>query len=111
MPPATSTCRTSATTWCWSIRLAPDARGASAGRPVPGPEATKEITMALQPKRTGARALRMIVGLVLLGCARVGSAAGTWSVISLPQKPGEVITPTALAADAAGNVYVADNGN
>src|SRR5206468_2813596 len=43
-------------------------------------------------------------------CARVGSAQGTWSVISLPQKPGEVLSPAALAVDSAGNFYVADNG-
>ena len=28
----------------------------------------------------------LLVGLALLGCARMGSAQGTWSVISLPQK-------------------------
>ena len=35
-------------------------------------------------------------------------AVGTWSVISLPQKPGEVTTPFALAVDPAGTLYVVD---
>src|SRR2546422_313088 len=64
--------------------------------------------MLVQPKNNGALALRLIVGLALLGCPRVGSAQGTWSVISLPQKPGQVHAPTALAVDAAGNLYVAE---
>jgi sugar lactone lactonase YvrE len=34
--------------------------------------------------------------------------AGTWSVISLPPKPGEFLILTALAVDTAGNLYVAD---
>jgi hypothetical protein len=46
-------------------------------------------------KRSGALVLRLIVGLALLGWPRVGSAQGTWSVISLPQKPGEVLQPEA----------------
>jgi hypothetical protein len=59
-------------------------------------------------KRSAQLILRLIVGLALLGWPRVGSAAGTWSVISIPQKPGEVISPTALATDTAGNLYVSD---
>jgi hypothetical protein len=51
--------------------------------------------------------IRLIVGLALLGWPRVGSAAGTWAVISLPQKSGEVISPTVLAVDATGDLYVA----
>jgi hypothetical protein len=67
--------------------------------------------MVLEAKRCGALALRLIVGLALLGCPRIGSAAGTWSVLSLlPLKPGQVYFPHALAVDTAGNLYVADNG-
>jgi sugar lactone lactonase YvrE len=69
-----------------------------------------EIEMALESRSTGALVLRLIVGLALLGCPRVGSAQGRWSVISLPQKPGELSAPPdALAVDAAGNLYVAEN--
>jgi hypothetical protein len=64
--------------------------------------------MMANPKRSGALVLRLIVGLALLGWPLTGSAAGTWSVISLPPKPGEVFSPTALATDAAGNLYIAD---
>src|SRR5690242_2842921 len=64
--------------------------------------------MLIATKGVAALALRLMVGLALLGCARFGSADGSWSVISLPQKPGEVRSPRALAADAAGNLYVAD---
>src|SRR5260370_25280163 len=65
--------------------------------------------MALQRKRSGALALRLIAILSLLGCARLGLAQGTWSVISLPPKPVEVYDgPFALAVDAAGNLYVTD---
>jgi NHL repeat-containing protein len=65
--------------------------------------------------RIGALVLRLIVGLALLGWPSVGADQGTGSVISLPQwvnsfphKPGEVFSPTALAVDAAGDLYVAD---
>ena len=44
--------------------------------------------MVFDLKSIGALVLRLIVVLGLLGCASVGSAQGTWSVISLPQKPG-----------------------
>jgi sugar lactone lactonase YvrE len=71
------------------------------------PEDTKEIGMALETKRSGALGLRLIVGLALLGWPRVGFAQGTWSVISLPQKSGEIGEPSSLAVDAAGNLYVA----
>jgi hypothetical protein len=71
--------------------------------------------MMANPKRSGALVLRLIVGLALLAWPRVGFAQGTWSVISLPQwvnslphKPGEVFSPTALAVDAAGDLYIAD---
>src|SRR5947207_2665250 len=37
-------------------------------------------------------------------------ASGTWSVVTLPQAPGQVSGPAALAADGAGNLYVADGG-
>src|SRR5689334_19303545 len=67
--------------------------------------------MVLASKRCGALILRLIVELALLGCPQISTAAGTWSVISLPQKPGEVVAPTALATDAAGDLYVADAAN
>ena len=67
--------------------------------------------MALEVKRSGALVLRLIVGLALLGWARVGAAQGTWSEISLPQQPGEVLDPAAVAVDAAGNLYVTDRGS
>jgi hypothetical protein len=67
--------------------------------------------MVRYPKSIGALVLRVVVVLALLGCPQIGSAAGTWSVISLPQKPGEVTIPTALAVDAVGNLYVADGSN
>jgi tripartite motif-containing protein 71 len=68
----------------------------------------EETAMDHHPKRRSLFVLRLIVGLALLGCARVGSAQGTWSVISLPQKPGEVLRPEGLAVDSDGNLYVAD---
>src|SRR5437899_5898862 len=67
--------------------------------------------MVLEAKSIGALVLRVIVSLALLGCARMGSAQGTWSVISLPQQPGEVLHPSALAVDTAGTLYVADQSN
>jgi sugar lactone lactonase YvrE len=65
--------------------------------------------MALKPKRIGALVLRLIALLSLLGSPRLVSAEGTWSVISLPQQPGEVLGPSAVAVDAADNLYVADS--
>jgi NHL repeat-containing protein len=64
----------------------------------------------MEAKRSGALVLRLIVGLALLGCARMGSAQGRWSVNSLPWewKPGDVVLRTALAVDTAGNLYVAE---
>jgi hypothetical protein len=50
-------------------------------------------------------------GLALLGWPRVSGAAGTCSVISLPEQPGEVRSATAAVTDAAGNLYLADTGN
>jgi tripartite motif-containing protein 71 len=64
--------------------------------------------MAVEPKSVGVVVLRLIAILGLLGWPRVGSAQGKWSVISLPPTPGEVVSPRALALDAAGNLYVAD---
>jgi hypothetical protein len=67
--------------------------------------------MSHRSKGAGAMILRLIVGLALLGCARVGDAQGTWSVVSRPQKPGDVVSPRAVAVDGVGNLYVADSGN
>jgi hypothetical protein len=72
--------------------------------------------MVLEAKGIGRLIPRLMVTLALLGCPRVGAAQGTWSVISVlpnPSKPGEagagqVLGPAALAADAAGNLYVAE---
>jgi DNA-binding beta-propeller fold protein YncE len=98
------------------MRLVHDARVASEGRCLRGPEATKEITMGIEARHFGALVVRLIVGLALLGWPRVGAAQGTWEVISLRPKfgdsaLGQVYSPSALAADAAGNLYVADWGN
>src|SRR5438552_9893193 len=71
----------------------------------------EETAMDHHPKRRSQFVLRLIVGLALLGWPRMGAAQGKWSVISLPQKPGEMIFPSALATDAAGNLYVGDHGN
>jgi DNA-binding beta-propeller fold protein YncE len=60
-------------------------------------------------KRKQIRAL--IAGLALLAGPCVAGAQGTWSVIPLPPKPPEVATPWALAVDAAGELYVLDQGN
>src|SRR5437867_3071078 len=64
--------------------------------------------MALHRKSIGPLVLQLLAVLSLLGCPRVGFAAGTWSVLSLPHKPGEVHSPTSAAVDPAGNLYVAD---
>ena len=64
--------------------------------------------MVPHSKSITALVLRLIVGLALLGCPITGSAAGTWSVISRPQQLGYVVGPSALAADAGGNLYVVD---
>jgi sugar lactone lactonase YvrE len=80
----------------------------AAAPPVRRRLAEEEIAMAFDPKCSGVLVLRLLVGLALLGCARTGWPAGTWSVVSLPQKPGEVVNSGALAVDAAGSLYVAD---
>jgi tripartite motif-containing protein 71 len=66
--------------------------------------------MSHRSKGAGAMIMRLIVGLALLAWPRVDAAQGTWSVISLPQKSGEIVGPYALAVDMAGNLYVADGG-
>ena len=80
-----------------------------AARFLRGQEAEEEMEMVCYPKSIGAMVLRLMVGLALLGCARAGGAQGTWSVISLPQQPGQVKGPRALTADAVGDLYVADH--
>jgi hypothetical protein len=75
-----------------------------------GSPAEKEIDMVGYWKRIGLLVLRLLAILLLLGCPQIGSAAGTWSVIAGPQpRPGDVAAPGALAADASGNLYVADH--
>jgi sugar lactone lactonase YvrE len=64
--------------------------------------------MVRDARNTGALVLRLLVVIALLGCPRVGSAEGMWSVISLPQQPGKVVFHGALTVDSAGNLYVAD---
>jgi hypothetical protein len=66
------------------------------------------MTMARSSNSIRQLAPRLLAVVWLLGCPRIGSAAGTWSVISLPQKPGQVGDPTALAVDTTGSLYVAD---
>jgi sugar lactone lactonase YvrE len=54
-------------------------------------------------------ALRMIGVLALLGCPRVGRAQGEWSILAAQGgAPGQVVNPTALRVDSAGNLYVGD---
>src|SRR5581483_3597227 len=62
-------------------------------------------------KSISATVLRQLVVLLLLEWPQIGSTAGTWSVISLPQKPGGVLSPTSVTVDAAGNLYVVDEGD
>jgi hypothetical protein len=73
-----------------------------------GPEAEREMTMVRYTISISTTVLRLVAALALLGCPRMGFAAGTWSVIAPPPKPGEVVSPGALAVDTAGNLYVAD---
>src|SRR5207244_3035288 len=70
-----------------------------------------EIAMVPEAKSSGAMALRLIVGLALLGWPRVGEAQGTWSVIALPQKPGELYGFARLAVSVTGDLYVADDSS
>lgn len=61
------------------------------------------------PRSYGVLALRLIMGLAVLGCHRIGSADSTWTVIASPGTGlGQVYTPLALAMDSVGNLYVAD---
>jgi hypothetical protein len=64
--------------------------------------------MVRDPKRSGALVPRLMAGLALLGWPRMSAAQGTWSVISLSQKPGEVTYPLTVAVDRAANVCVAE---
>jgi tripartite motif-containing protein 71 len=65
--------------------------------------------MVRKMKRRGALGLRLTVGLALLGCSRVGSAAGTWLVIGDKGTAiGQVTDPGAVAVDTAGSLYIAD---
>lgn len=62
--------------------------------------------MMVRSKSIDSLALGLLTALALLGWPRVGFAQGTWSVVPLPQPPGQESTPRALAADGAGNLYV-----
>jgi hypothetical protein len=54
-------------------------------------------------------ALCLLAVLCLFACPRIGAAAGTWSVIATGGAAlGQVIHPSALAVDTAGNLYVAE---
>src|SRR5439155_892639 len=64
--------------------------------------------MVPEARSRGALVVRLIVGLALLGWPRVGSAQGTWSVIPLPQKPGELYGFARVAVNVTGDLYVAD---
>src|SRR5690349_5802639 len=100
--PASSTCQRRVS------RL--DVNGALSSAPILAAlaPAQEEIAMSLGTKNMGALILRPMVVLALLGCSRAVNAAGTWSVISLPQEAGDVYAARAMAADTAGNLYVAD---
>ena len=67
-------------------------------------------------RATGRRSLIMVAAVVgALGGAGAptarGQASGTGSVLTPSQAPGQVLAPSVLAADGAGNLYVADGGN
>jgi hypothetical protein len=65
----------------------------------------QETAIVHNANRIGAHVLRRIVGLALLGWPRVGSAQGTWSVISLPTaNPTKVGRVAGIAVDPAGNL-------
>src|SRR5438876_483557 len=72
------------------------------------PRVSKGMAMVLDPRSCDALRLRVIAGLALMGWPTVGSAAGTWSEISLPPPAGGSSQPASLAVDAAENLYVAD---
>jgi DNA-binding beta-propeller fold protein YncE len=67
--------------------------------------------MMIRPRRKSLPVVRLLTAFWLMGWPLHNCAAGTWAVISLPQRPGEVYGPTAVATDQAGNLYVADSGN
>src|SRR5438045_1652985 len=64
--------------------------------------------MALELSSGGALILRTAIMLALLASPGVGSAGGAWSVIAQQYRLGEVSFPRAVAADAGGSVYIAD---
>ena len=64
--------------------------------------------MVYPPKSIGPLVPRLLAVLLLLACPRMGSAAGTWSVLSLPLQSGQIFSPWAMASDPVGNLYVAD---
>ena len=52
--------------------------------------------------------LRLAPLLLLITAGAALQAAGTWSVLTLPQQPGRVSNPAAVAVDGAGNLYEAE---
>jgi sugar lactone lactonase YvrE len=67
--------------------------------------------MIINAKRTRALALCTFVGLALLVCSQLSATDERWSVISLPPKPTDMVSPVAVVVDTAGNLYVADQGH
>src|SRR5262249_10971307 len=62
--------------------------------------------MAVYPGSIGPLVLRLLAAVAMLGCPRMGSATGAWSIFPLPQQPGEMSSPRAVAVDGTGSFYV-----
>jgi DNA-binding beta-propeller fold protein YncE len=67
--------------------------------------------MFVDPKSISTTVIRLLTVVGLLSWPQFGSAAGTWSVMPFPGKPGEVSSVTDTAVDAVGNLYVSDWSN
>src|SRR6476469_1040537 len=70
-----------------------------------------ELRMGASLKNINTTIFGCLMAVLLIICLQASSAAGTWSVISVPQPPGAVVYPMAVTLDAAGNLYVADQSN